>query len=128
MALPVVFLFLSSGAGEEIAAPRSCEGATYDVQKTLLPMHRLIETTTLAYRSRPSPFRQPQGCVSVASRLRVAIHGSQIGQRYLDTILLGHSLGHSRLRRRCRPPDIREALHRLCQLRIHFIRNRHDIR
>jgi hypothetical protein len=56
VALPVVFLFLSSGTGEEIAAPRSCEGATYDVQKTLLPMHRLIETTTLAYRSRSSPF------------------------------------------------------------------------
>ena len=40
----------------------------------------------------------------------------------------GQNLGKLKLSCRCRAHDIRVALHRLCQLRVNFIRNSHDIR
>jgi hypothetical protein len=57
----------------------------------------------------------------------------QIGQISCDissctiaSILL--MLGIRNLRRCCLPGDIHVALHRLCQLRIHFVRDGHNIR
>jgi hypothetical protein len=63
---------------------------------------------------RKATFQWPPECV--------AVHRSRIGHRYIV-----RPTSHFRLRCRCLLHDAHVALHRLRQLRIYFIRYRHNI-
>ena len=64
------------------SAPRSREAAPYDEQNTLYRPIAGSRRSTWRNQAARVPCHQPEGCVPVAPRLRVAVHGTQIGQRY----------------------------------------------
>jgi hypothetical protein len=76
-----------------------------------------VATMPLASNPHPNNFKQ-----FASSLTKPCPSGTTLSHPICEIIFA------STLSRRCRPRDIRETLHRLCQLRVHFIGNRHHIR